>query len=146
MPAFYLKFQGRADYNSTSGSALSTRAIIEVALDGQSATGYLETGIPCIVCPPDFAAKVLKLKPADGSEEDALIRGVVVKGRIHNISIEFVADEGNPLTLENALVFVPDRAADVGPDLVRHSFIGMGKCLDSILFGVDPFSQVFYFG
>jgi hypothetical protein len=143
--SLFLTFQGRADYNSALGSALSTRAILEVVIGGQPATGYLDTGMPCLVCPPDFAAKVLRLDPADGLEEDALIRGVVVRGRIHNVSVEFVADEGSPLLLQNSLVFVPNNAADVGPDLVRHSFVGMAKCLDSVIFGVDPFRQMFYF-
>jgi hypothetical protein len=143
--SLYLTFQGRAGYNSAPGTELSTRPILEVAVGGQSTTAYLDTGMPCVVCPPDFAAKVLKLDPAKGSEEEARIRGVVVKGRIHNASVHFIADEGMPVVLANAVVFVPNSAADVGPDLTMHSFLGMARCLNEIIFGVDPLMETFYF-
>jgi len=139
-----LRFQGRADYNRTRASELSTRPVLAVVIGGQSAEAYLDTGMPVTVCPPDFAAKLMGLDPADGLEEEARIRGVLVKGRIHNTSIEFIADEGKPMAIAG-VVFVPNSAADVGPDLTGFSFLGMYECLDKMIFGVDSLTQVFYF-
>jgi hypothetical protein len=113
-------------------------------IGGQSAEAYLDTGMSVTVCPPDFAKVLLGLDPADGLEEEARIRGVLVKGRIHNVIIEFTADEGKSTPI-NAVVFVPNDAADVGPDLTGFSFLGMFECLNKMIFGVDSLTEVFYF-
>jgi hypothetical protein len=139
-----LTFKGRANYNRSSATSMSTRPILAVFIGGQSAEAYLDTGMPVTVCPPDFAATLLSLDPADGLEEEVRIRGVLVKGRMHNASIEFVADQGT-VTPMNAVVFVPDSAADVGPDLAGFSFLGMYECLNKLIFGVDALTEVFYF-
>jgi len=142
--SLFLTFDGRVEYNRVPGSAGSTRIVLMVKIGGQLTTAYLDTGMPCVICPPDVAETLLNLNPADGVEIEAPIRGVEIKGRIHNANVDFVVDEGFSPLIHGAMIFVPDNAADVGTDLVIHSFLGMRMCLDSICFGVDTLVQQCY--
>ncbi len=96
------------------------------------------------VCSPEFATILLGLNPADGLEEESRIRGRLVKGRLHNVAVELIAEQGVSVVI-NTVLFVPDNAAGIGPDLTGLSFLGMYMCLDTRIFALDALSQMFYF-
>ncbi len=135
---------GKLGYNRVRGSEQSTRIVLEVDIGEQLTTAFLDTGMPLVVCSPDYAA-VIGLNPADGIKEEARIRGRLMWGKIHSINVSFPYDEGAPLLLGGVLAFVPDNVNDVGDDLKDRAFIGMFACLDVMRFAVDPRNTMFYF-
>ena len=133
---------GAANYNRVPGSERSTRMVLQVELGEQLTTAFVDTGKPCLICPPEFAS-VIGLTAATGLTETVRIHGRLVNGRIHNINLTVLADEGTPLHM-NAPVFVPHYSSEVDGDIFR-SFLGMAGCLESMCFAVDPFMRIFYF-
>lgn len=136
--------EGRLAYNRVRGSELSTRIVLEVDIGDQLTTGFLDTGMPCVICSPDFAA-LIGLDPTAGLKEEVRVRGKLMSGRLHSINVSFPFDEGKPLLLGGVLTFVPDNLKDVGDDLSERSFLGMLTCLDAMCFAVDPVERMFYF-
>lgn len=136
--------KGRLAYNRVLGSELSSRIVLEVDIGEQLTTGFLDTGMPCLVCSPEFA-KLIGLDPADGLSEEVRVRGKLMKGRLHSTNVSFPFDEGTHLLLGGVLTFIPDNVKDVGEDLKERSFLGMVSCLDAMCFAVDPFERMFYF-
>lgn len=136
--------EGRIAYNRVRGSELSTRIVLEVDIGEQLTTGFLDTGMPCVICSPEFAV-LIGLNPLSGLKEEARIRGKLVRGIIHSINVSFLCDEGKPLLLGGVLAFVPNDIKDIGDDLAERSFLGMASCLDTMCFAVDSFDRMFYF-
>jgi hypothetical protein len=136
---------GRLAYNRVRGSGLSTRIVLEIDIGDQLTTGFLDTGMPCVVCSPEYSTVVMGLSPADGIREEVRIRGRLMWGTIHSVNAAFPFDEGAPLLLGGVIVFVPDNLEEVGEDLRERSFIGMLACLDTMRFAIDPRDTMFYF-
>ena len=133
---------GATNYNRAPGTERSTRIVLQVEIGEQLTTAFLDTGKPSLICPPDFAA-IVGLTASNGMAETVRIHGKLVNGRIHNVNLTMLADEGVPLYL-NGPVFVPTHPLEVDADTFR-SFLGMAACLESMCFAVDPFTRIFYF-
>jgi hypothetical protein len=136
---------GAAGYN-TMPDATTARITVDIEIQDSFLThAILDTGAPYFICSPEVA-RLLELDPNDAIEaKRILIRGVWVEGGIYRLGISLIADEGETLVLD-APAFVPDPAQEFREGFLPASFLGMIGCLESIRFGVDPFSQTFYFG
>lgn len=129
--------------NPDSGSEVSARIVIQVQIAKKKTTAILDTAAPYVICSPDIA-KEAELDPSDSFEDyETIVRGIKLKGGLLRAPIQFIAAEGNSLSIE-AVIFVPD--SEKAPIFNFPSFIGLTGCLEWIRFAVDPSNETFYFG
>jgi hypothetical protein len=115
-------------------------------IGGQLTTAFVDTGLPCSVCSPDFAHVIGLASPMMlPVVETAILRGKEIRGRKYIANATLLANAGDYLHI-CIPIFVPDTLADFGEDLIYHSFLGMQGCLGSILLAIDTVSETFYFG
>jgi hypothetical protein len=133
---------GASQYNNAPGTELASRIILDVVIGGQLTTAFADTGMPCSLCSPEFAA-FLGLSSSD--KASASLRGTEVSGTLHQVDISLIADMGDSLRLR-VPVLVSEKTDEVLPDVKLRPYLGMQGCLGSINFGVDSIRQTFYFG
>ena len=75
--------------------------------------------------------------------QTVIFRAEWMRGRLHRVSLTFVAEEGEDFTLQ-ATAFVPE--ASYEGILVLPSILGWQGCLDRLRFAFDSTTDTFYFG
>jgi hypothetical protein len=124
---------------------VTPRIIFEVEIEGETEQAVLDTGAPYLVCSPDIAQRI-QFDPANALDAEViLIHGTRVTGRIHRARIVIVPEEGTGVDFE-ATAFVPDPDQGLPPELLPLSFLGFFGCLERIRLGLDPLTEMFYFG
>lgn len=133
----------RYSYDPMTGGDNSARLILEVGVQGRRVNAILDTAAPYMICSLEFT-KLVGFHPDDAlSAHRMQIRGYRVEGRLHRVPLEFIAGEGQNLSVE-VTAFVPDPAKN--PAFTFPSFLGFHCCLEWIRFAVDPVNYRFYFG
>jgi hypothetical protein len=105
----------------------------------------VDTGGVYLFCHPEIARRLsLTLAEALSEVQTILFRGVLVHGRLYRLTLTFLADEGEDVTIQTtAFVPAPDEAEHWG-DL--PCLLGLYGCLERVRFAVDPRTERFYFG
>jgi hypothetical protein len=129
---------------SSSGSAFAARLILEVEVEGRRTEAIIDTAAPFLICSPELAEH-LGADALDAliDDQEILIRGIRIKGRIHRINLTILATAGTSLSFD-VTAFVPDASKNFGA--AHPAFLGYGGCLEWIRFAVDPSTETFYFG
>src|SRR5215831_11500144 len=113
---------------SFSGIGISTRLTIEIEVDGWRTEAILDTGAPFLICSPELA-ETLGFETEDAliRNQEILIRGALITGGLHRLSLTILASEGNSLSLE-VTAFVPDPSKNFGA--THPAFVGYAGCLE----------------
>lgn len=137
--------RARYELKSSSEDDPDERIHLRVLVRGRREArieAVLDTGAPYCLIPP-WAAELAQLETGGGLRTLAMrVRGGTVRGVIDRLGVRLLADEGKDVELDvTALILDPASAAGRLP-----AFVGLKNCLEAIRFGVDPFSETFYFG
>ena len=120
-----------------------TRINLEVFINEHKVRAIVDTGAPYFICSPEFAEQL------DVDADDALdkfemrIRGFLVKGRLHRVTLTLIATEGESLSFD-VTAFVPLKEENYGANF--PSFRGFASCFEWICFAFDTKYERFYFG
>lgn len=110
---------------------------------GQDLMGVVDTGGAFLIVPPPLAMEH-GLYPELSFETTAVVvRGWTVRGHVHLVPFTFMATRGEHVTID-ATAFVPD--LEEGEEWPLPLYLGWQGCMDRLRFGVDPFTEQFYFG
>jgi hypothetical protein len=133
------------DYRPTTSYETTPRLVLEVEIEGILAEAVVDTGGVYLFCHPEIARRLsLTLAEALSEVQTILFRGVLVHGRLYRLTLTFLADEGEDVTIQTtAFVPAPDEAEHWG-DL--PCLLGLYGCLERVRFAVDPRTERFYFG
>jgi len=131
-------------YQPISENETTPRILLKVSFEGIITTAAVDTGSPLVILNPQIA-EALQLNLSAGIlKKDVWLRRDKLDGYLHRLSLDFTAEEGQPLTVE-ATVFVPE----LEPYQERGDFpsiIGLNTCLERLRFAIDPSQDKFYFG
>ncbi len=132
----------RYDYRPINDET-TNRIIIPIeTISGYKIEAVLDTGAPYVILNPRFANLAGFTPELMLFEENMLIRGIKLAGKIARLRFTLRADEGDDLDIE-ATVFVPDDAERWND---FPSFLGQAGFLERIRFEIDPTENKFYFG
>jgi hypothetical protein len=136
---------GATAYRIPQQGSDASRITITLEIEENLTEAIVDTGAPYVVCSPDLA-KLFDLQPERllGTKR-LLIRGVWIEGNLYRINLSFLAEEGESLLME-APAFIPDPNQQFEEGFLPRSFLGLLGCLESMKFGIDPFTDTFYFG
>ena len=133
------------DYRPATSYETTPRLVLEVEIEGILAEAVVDTGGVYLFCHPEIARRLSLTLAEELSEvQTILFRGVPVHGRLYRLTLTFLADEGEDVTIQTT-AFVPD------PDEAEHwgdlpCLLGLYGCLERVRFAVDPRTERFYFG
>jgi len=132
------------DYRGATDTETTPRILLKVAFEGFTTIAALDTGAPYVILDPQIADS-LQLSPSAGEHQEGIrFRQVLWEGYLHRLSLDFIAEEGQSLTVE-ATVFIPvPKPHQEWKDF--PSIIGLNSCLERVRFAVDPTNDTFYFG
>lgn len=131
---------GKARFSDHANSAADTAEIyVRIGLQGFGAPvlAQLDTGATWSVLNSELAAELLLLD-GDGEPIRLATRHGVVDGRLEQVALTIVADDGSSFEVQ-AVVFVSREWRD-------HTFLGYRGLLERIRFALDPQDSEFYFG
>ena len=121
----------------------TVRVFIPIRIDDVPVDAVIDTGAMHLICGTETIDN-LGLHPADSlGRRRILIRGQIVAGDLHRVSLTVPAHQGEVLTQE-VTAFVP--ILDPGEESNLPTFLGWQYCLERIRFAVDPATETFYFG
>jgi hypothetical protein len=98
-------------YRPATTQESTNRLILQIDIEGFMTLAALDTGAPYVICAPDVAQEIGLNRDAAIERARILIRGTWVDGGLHEVSVTFPAEEGEPYTL-NATAFVPEVESD----------------------------------
>jgi hypothetical protein len=131
---------GRARFSDhASWPAQTAEIYVRVELQGLGAPllAQLDTGATWSVLNAEVAAE-LALLDGNGEPMRLATRRGLVDGRLEEVALTIVADDGRSLEVQ-AVIFV-------SPEWHDHTFLGYRGLLERIRFGLDPQEGEFYFG
>ncbi len=133
------------EYRPATSAETTPRIVLPIVVGKYEISAFIDTGGVFFICPPPLAQK-LGLSPEKGipAQDSIGWRKMSLKGTLHNISLEFLAIEGQGIILE-VTAFVPKLPADQGNDELP-CVLGMQGCLEKMRFAIDPENDRFYFG
>lgn len=121
-----------------------TRLFVEVSFPGDvDVEAVVDTGGPYLIVPPEVANRQGLVPSGADLRAGIVVRGVSVRGHLHRLPLTFRADQGENVTI-NATAFVPELWGD--EEWTLPLYLGWQGCLERLRFGVDPFTERFYFG
>jgi len=130
-------------YRPINPQETTNRIIIPIEIgNGIKIEAVIDTGAPYVILDPNLAPLAGFTPELVLSEENMLIRGVKLSGKIARLGFSLRADEGDDMDIE-ATVFVPDSAEQWNN---FPSFLGQAGFLERIRFAIDPTQDKFYFG
>jgi hypothetical protein len=108
------------------------RIMVPIRLEGVHTEAVLDTGGIFLICNFELAGQIgIEHRNSLGSQV-LIIRGIAVKGTLHRMNFELIADEGDDCILE-VTAFVPNGEYEEMP-----VFLGMQNCLEHLRFAIDP--------
>jgi len=132
----------RYDYRPINEET-TNRIIIQIEIiSGYKIEAVLDTGAPYVILNPKFAPLAGFSPESVLFEENMVVRGIKLAGKIARLRFTLKADEGDDLDIE-ATVFVPN---DIDQWNDFPSFLGQAGFLERIRFAIDPTENKFYFG
>jgi len=133
-------------YEPVTKNGIDFRISFNLRVEGVSTPAFVDTGGMYLLCPPALARQ-LALNSEDGLqvEHTILFRGFRLNGTVHRVSLTFIANEGENLTVE-VMAFVPDTSPEQEWETEFPCILGLYLCLDLLRFAIDPAAEKFYFG
>ena len=136
---------GRTGYNTLPGTETSAKITLVVMMGTVLTEVIVDTCADYVICAPE-EADVLRHQSTESLGNITIpLHGRSIKGSLHRLQFSLVAEEGENLSFQ-APAFLPDPGEQIDADLLPRSCLGLIGCLESMLFAVDPFQMMFYFG
>jgi hypothetical protein len=118
--------------------------VLEVEIEGILAEAVVDTGGVYLFYHLQIGRR-LSLTPTEALSgvQTIRFRGVLVHGRLYRLTLTFLADEGEDVTIQTT-AFVPE------PDEAEHwgdlpCLLGLYGCLERVRFAIAPRTERFYF-
>lgn len=119
-------------FRPPSDADITPRIMVPIRLDRIFTEAVLDTGGIYLICNSELAMQI-GVERGNGLDSRELnIRGVVVRGTLHRINLELIAEEGDDCVLD-VTVFIPEQEYYQLP-----VFLGMQNCLESLRFAIEP--------
>lgn len=136
---------GCTAYNTVPGTETSAKITLVVSIGSLMIEAIVDTCADYVICGAE-EAQILREQSTESIGDITIpLNGRLLNGSLHRLPLHLVADEGEGLSL-HVPAFLPAAGQQVDPDLLPRSRLGLLSCLDSMLYGVDPFRRMFYFG
>jgi hypothetical protein len=133
------------DYRPVTHDDGAPRIVLHLLVADLEVAAYVDTGGLYLLCSHEVGQQ-LQLHPDESlGALRLLFRGIWYRGQLFRVPLTFIADEGEPLSIE-VTAFIPRADAEAAWPVEFPCILGMSGCLERLRFAIDPASDTFYFG